>query len=760
MSKRPGGGFVVCVLSLALCACSSSPKPVLLGGGAGSGKGDGGLVQRFDGSGPGVVVDAGNTVPVSGSFTITPKDTVIDVVNGKAQTVDFKAKLGTVAASPVWSISRAEIGTIDPSTGHFVTGKVGGTAIVTADTGKYKVSTTITVIFIVSQNGAAATGSCAAGGCGGVGGEGTGPAPSAAAHKALDGTPTSNAMLKWLYPYDQTVWPLGLLAPLLQWDFDPSMPADAIKLELKSQYYSYTGYFGRPAKLAAAAPFVRHPIPQDIWDAATRSAARSVVKVKLTVFAGGKAYGAIQETWPIAGASLKGTVYYQSYGTNLAKNYTSDGPMGTPITFGGATLAISGSSTTPTLVAGDNSNCRVCHTVSADGSRMIVQHGDNYPSSSSYALNTAGYPETPYTQDGVMGWAGLSPDGTLALGNDGPLSGNANSVNSTLLDTTTGMTVASTGLTTFVTKAATPAFSPDGTQVAFAFYAGPGDATIGAGDKRKLVVMDFAVKTKTFSKPQLAFQATGSMMPGWPTFMPTGDRLVFQLETADTQNTGEYLATRNGHRGELWWADLKALKAYPLDRANGKLNGAVYLPTGANGHDVDNEQQFEPTVSPIVSGGYAWVVFTSRRMYGNVATIDPTWSDPRDHDLSQTPTPKKLWVAALDIPADTAELKTQGNDPSHPAFYLPAQELLAGNSRGFWVPEPCRADGKACDSGDQCCNGYCAADAKLKKNVCGGKPPTCAQEFDRCTKTADCCAGQTVGTLVCIAGRCAVPVPG
>jgi len=44
-------------------------------------------------------------------------------------------------------------------------------------------------------------------------------------------------------------------------------------------------------------------------------------------------------------------------------------------------------------------------------------------------------------------------------------------------------------------------------------------------------------------------------------------------------------------------------------------------------------------------------------------------------------------VAAIDINP------TPGTDPSHPAFYLPGQELNAGNLRGFWVVDPCKQNG-------------------------------------------------------------------
>ena len=121
------------------------------------------------------------------------------------------------------------------------------------------------------------------------------------------------------------------------------------------------------------------------------------------------------------------------------------------------------------------------------------------------------------------------------------------------------------------------------------------------------------------------------------------------------------------------------------------------------------------------------MVFTSRRLYGNVATIDPWFSDPREHDLTATPTTKKLWVAAIDLDVETPEFtELAGDDLSHPAFYLPGQELLASNTRGVWVVDPCKEDGKTCESGVRCCTGYCQEedDGKL----------TCGRKTDECVK--------------------------
>ena len=163
------------------------------------------------------------------------------------------------------------------------------------------------------------------------------------------------------------------------------------------------------------------------------------------------------------------------------------------------------------------------------------------------------------------------------------------------------------------------------------------------------------------------------------------------------------------------------------------LNGAATCRAARTGTSPaqDAVLQYEPTVNPVASGGYAWVVFTSRRMYGNVAAI-PAWnSDPRGTDLQTNTTTKKLWVAAIDLNAKP------GADPSHPAFYLPAQELLACNSRGYWVVDPCEPNGSSCLTGDQCCTGYCEdVDGGF---VCGKQPPGCVALSNKCTSSAQCC---------------------
>lgn len=101
-----------------------------------------------------------------------------------------------------------------------------------------------------------------------------------------------------------------------------------------------------------------------------------------------------------------------------------------------------------------------------------------------------------------------------------------------------------------------------------------------------------------------------------------------------------------------------------------------------------------------------------------------------------------------------------GVDRSHPPFYLPGQELQAGNMRGFAALDPCKADGEGCESAAECCGGYCrqtGSDEGAPVFQCVPPPGGCAQEDERCTTTADCCDAPS--GYQCINGQCARPSP-
>ena len=271
----------------------------------------------------------------------------------------------------------------------------------------------------------------------------------------------------------------------------------------------------------------------------------------------------------------------------------------------------------------------------------------------------------------------------------------------------------------------------------------------------------------TFSNPRLLATmpgggGDGGQNAGLPSFFPTNDAVAFHNQLSNPSGSHRY-NTWNGAKAQVWWSDMATGTATNMATLNG-LNGTTsYLPTNGS-HPDDTVLNYEPTVNPIVSGGYAWIIFTTRRMYGNLATQDPTTQRPAARELQlpglQQVTCKKLWVAAVDIGSiqngKFMEGVAPGTDPSHPAFYLGGQELAAGNARGFWVLDACKADGMSCMTGDQCCNGFCEPLGDGGSLICGMPTgSTCSGLQEKCTTSADCCDT----TNLCINGFCSLGQP-
>jgi hypothetical protein len=726
-------------------------------------------------------------------LAITPADQVLQYTAGTQPlpSVQYAATADGVPIAPSWSLDRGELGTVGVSNGKFVaTGAVGGLANVTASYHGQTVSTTVTIAVSLTQTGgdpANPPGKPGAGGYGGVGGDGPAPGASSGQQGTLNGTPTADGTVKILYPYDGTVWPRGLLAPLIQWD-PGTHKFDSVLIQLQENGFNYKGYFAAQST-ATGFTFKNIPIPQAVWkELGNSNDGKEAVTVSLIFGEGGNAYGPYTLKWKIARGALRGTVYYNSYGTAFVQNsgepscgptdpncptlpsYKRTGPA-----FGAATLGIHPGDTAPTLIAGynipnptssyDRPGCRACHSVSANGQRLIVNDPDNdYDISYIYDLtqppanssmeypswkmnnnpNNPTYPNKYWSNV----FPALTADGQYMLssaGNDrGDTSSNLYSTkfpgNPSALTSVNGLN----GL-----KFTLPTFAPNSKHIAF------NDASY---DGKSLGIMDFDISTLTFSNHTHAFVPVGSTsVVSWSSFLPTSDGVVFQIEHGNLEPglvDNSALGYTRGNSGELWWYDLNTKKAAPLGTLNGLANGQLYVPTNANHHTAAIEPllNYEPTVCPIASGGYAWVVFTSRRIYGNVATQDPYQSDPRNYDWQNQVTTKKLWVAAIDLHA------AGGTDPSHPAFYLPAQELYAGNARGFWTAVSCHQDGDSCETGDECCGGYCRpgadpGDGGVAPLMCLSTPPSCSAIYEKCSTKADCC-GHEQGGVDCVNNIC------
>ena len=777
---------LVCLVACAAFGCSTKTTPSQINpeGTAGSGsEGVAGNGTAPGSAGSGIYVpDAGAIDPNGGNpvndLTVMPANPKIKVtiVNGvvtsitggtDAKGIAFQASAGGAVVPAKWSIDRGELGALDVNGGSFVpNGNFSGVGTVSALYGKAVATTRLTIQLSITQNGGTwdpTTVTPGVGGIGGVGGEAPGGAVDDATKTRLTGMammPASAAEFGLLYPYDGTVWPRGILAPLLQWQTTHT-PTSAVFVHLTQANYDFQGFY-------TGANVVREHIDQKAWAAATNGNGGDPLHVEVRIADATNVYGPVSEDWTIAPGQLKGTVYYNSYATTLANTI----PLGESPA---AILAIRPGRSDPELaLPGAKDQCIVCHTVSDDGSTLFAQVAANpnvndYRDGASYDLTKAGALIQSYTGTAAdtttnnrkFLWSGLWKDGTFALQSSEHTQESYKDKSSVFRRDTAGAEVA-TGFDGQITEAVTPAFSRDGKHVAFNYWTGT--LAPGGGAGKTMDVMDFACgdpgptvaagaptcSTFGFSNLQRVFTTPDlNGVPGWPAWLPDSTGIVFQNNVSGDNP----FATWHNAKTQLWFAGLPTDGTMPQPVKMNALNGddstgksILPIATGVTNHNDDDMMNYEPTVNPIVSGGYAWVVFTTRRMYGNLAQ-----GDPYDKSHGGEPIPKKLWVAAVDLKWKP------GMDPSHPAFYLPGQELAAGNMRGFWVVDACQPDGNTCETGDECCSGYCRPDGSGKL-VCGGKPAGCALEFEKCTTAADCCPvpGADVD---CINGFCATSTP-
>ena len=546
---------------------------------------------------------------------------------------------------------------------------------------------------------------------------------------SLNGGGSADSAFAWLYPYDGTVFPRGLLPLTLQFG---GTAFDAAEVKVTFPGMTYTGFYGpgaAPSQIKFSAA---------VWSAITAAAqATSAVKVEVTKESSGQVSGPITETWTIAQGNIRGTIYYETYGSQLIDAGTGGlgGLGGGDDSESVGIMKIQPGATAPTVLKSGCGN--VCHTASADGATLVANAGDETSySSSSASYNLKSNAATIYAAANLdFTYGGIYPDGTFVMSatnyrtwTGGGLLGilGGSNGNSLLYNTSTGANIPVTGWT--VQNAGTPAFSPDGTMMAY----NSGLDNNGTGGS--LGVASFDNATKTFSNLATIANAPDStnVTLAWPAFTPDTKNVLYHAGS-----NGQF-ETDQGATGDLYVVDIATHTATRLDSADGYSAAApstsTYLPAS------DPDLSFAPTVLPEAVGGYFWAVFTSHRSYGNLAPS----KDNNDQN-------GKLWVTAIDINT------TPGKDPSHPAFFLDGQELTSDNLRGFWVLNPCAANGASCASGDDCCGGFCRANDDGGALQCFSSAPTggCSQQYEKCTTAADCCNTNDQ----CINGFCATPAP-
>jgi hypothetical protein len=488
----------------------------------------------------------------------------------------------------------------------------------------------------------------------------------------------------WAYPYNGTVFPKGLVASELMWN--GSAGGDRYYIHFKGKFADFEIF-------TTAEPPSRFTLDDVSWKQLTESGHGGPVSLHVARLPAGAATGTViaDHGWTIANGSLRGTVYY--WANNQGRVLRLKPGAGTP--------------PEDFLPPAAQDACSTCHSVSANGSTLVMG-GDTAVSVLDLLSNT------PVLGIGNVGkpvrnWAmaAVSPNGKVLVENNAPLPGPPGGSDG-MWDTVAGTKLGGTGLEGVFLDM--PAFGPSGTKLAYVDHASHG-----------LGVYDYDAIGVKASNPVGLVPAGGD---------PNLNAIAFPSVSPDAKwivyHRGQFPASLDTRFGP-GWLYLASIDQPGVEHRLGNINGDAY-PFAAGARDLNGN--YEPTFAPLNAGGFAWVVFTSRRTLGNRLTAGPG-------------AVKQLWVAAID------QNPAPGTDPSHPAFWVPGQDANL-NMRGFWALDPCKQVGEGCGTGSECCNQNCDT------GVCKDPDPNeCAQDGNHCEKTADCCDPQAS----CINNICSEPPP-
>ncbi|HEX2673850.1 MAG TPA: PA14 domain-containing protein, partial [Polyangiaceae bacterium] len=307
------------------------------------------------------------------------------------------------APKPAWTLDRLDVATIDADGRVGLISPVAGPITVTAFLGALSATGQVNVKVDAANNDAAPAGSVT----------------------AFQGAASGVDTARILYPYDQTVYPLGLRAPVLQWD-NMGVSASAVKVTL--QYPSTGTPLFRWSQVIPESNPPQATIPAEVWSYFGQSAKGQTAGLSIQRLIGGSPRPELTRTITFSAAPIRGKIYYTQY-------HRGGGPsemVADPSTENPARSAFS-----------TTDNCPVCHTLSANGNVFATTSGygyydNNYSNPINFSPTLGGVskvnadgtltrisdfvgdpPRSNYTGGSNdwrgFAWAPLTPDGKYAL---------------------------------------------------------------------------------------------------------------------------------------------------------------------------------------------------------------------------------------------------------------------------------------------------------------------------------------------------------
>jgi len=304
---------------------------------------------------------------------------------------------------PAWTLDRLDLATIDADGTVGLISAVAGPITVTAYLGQLSASGIVNVKVDAVDKSAAPPGSVA----------------------IFDTVAAGADPGVVLYPYDQTVLPIGIRAPQVQWDAKLSA-ASAVKISLRYPAAG-TALFSWSKILQESNPPAA-TIPPQVWKYFEQTAKGQAAQLSVQRIVGGQAKLAMTRTVNFSTSPVRGKIYYTQYHRNGDQNEMVADP---------------GSPNAAQPAFGATDGCPVCHTISANGkvfatSSRVGYYDDNRSAPITFSPTLGGVSEV--NSNGSLSpiadfvgdpsranysggsadwrgfaWAPLTPDGKYAL---------------------------------------------------------------------------------------------------------------------------------------------------------------------------------------------------------------------------------------------------------------------------------------------------------------------------------------------------------